>query len=182
VTSVRRFLRENGLSLFFLFILILALVGQAISGLLVFNDRQLTSGGAQVSLAHYLVSSQFAVDVAENWQSEFLQFFLYIVMTVWLIQCGSPESKKPEESGIESDRRQKIGPYADDRSPRWAAADGWQPPGQPLEGQPPDGTVTWRARCGVIRTPGSESGLGKRTGRNPSTAPQTDSTGRRDSW
>ena len=37
--------------------------------------------------------------------------------------------------------------------------------------------VTWRARCGVIRTPGSESGLGKRTGRNPGTAPQTDSTG-----
>jgi hypothetical protein len=55
-----------------------------------------------VSLAHYLTSSQFAVDVAENWQSEFLQFFLYIFVTVWLVQRGSPESKKPREAGLES--------------------------------------------------------------------------------
>jgi len=123
---MRRFLRDNGLSLFFLLVLVLALVGQAISGLLVFNDHQLTSGGAQVSLGHYLLSSQFAVDVAENWQSEFLQFFLYIFMTVWLVQRGSPESKKPGETGEESDKEQKTGPYADEHSPRWAAEDGWR--------------------------------------------------------
>jgi hypothetical protein len=123
---MRRFLRDNGLTLFFLLILVLALVGQAISGALVFNDHQLTSGGAQVSMGHYLLSSQFAVDVAENWQSEFLQFFLYIFMTVWLVQRGSPESKKTDETGEETDREQKTGPYADEHSPRWAAADGWR--------------------------------------------------------
>jgi hypothetical protein len=42
---MRTFLRDNGLSLFFLLILVLALAGQAVSGVLVFNDRQLTSGG-----------------------------------------------------------------------------------------------------------------------------------------
>jgi hypothetical protein len=46
-----------------------------------------------VSLSAYLTSSGYAVDVAENWQSEYLQFFLYIFVTVWLIQRGSPESK-----------------------------------------------------------------------------------------
>jgi membrane protein implicated in regulation of membrane protease activity len=111
---------------FFLVILLLALGGQALSGLLVFNDRQLTSGGAEVSLAHYLTSSQFAVDVAENWQSEFLQFFLYIFVTVWLVQRGSPESKKPQESGAESDERQKVGARATEESPSWAAAGGWR--------------------------------------------------------
>jgi hypothetical protein len=35
--------------------------------------------------------SSFAVDVAENWQSEYLQLFLYIYATVWLLQKGSPE-------------------------------------------------------------------------------------------
>jgi membrane protein implicated in regulation of membrane protease activity len=92
----------------------------------VFNDRQLTSGGAEVSLAHYLTSSQFAVDVAENWQSEFLQFFLYIFVTVWLVQRGSPESKKPAEAGVESDERQKVGEHAEEDSPPWAAARGWR--------------------------------------------------------
>ena len=123
---MRSFLRNNGLTLFFLLILGLALAGQAISGVFVFNDRQLTSGGAEVSLAHYLTSSQFAVDVAENWQSEFLQFFLYIFVTVWLVQRGSPESKKPAEAGLESDERQKVGEHAEEDSPPWAAARGWR--------------------------------------------------------
>jgi membrane protein implicated in regulation of membrane protease activity len=123
---MRTFLRDNGLTLFFLLILVLALAGQAVSGVLVFNDRQLTSGGAEVSMAHYLTSSQFAVDVAENWQSEFLQFFLYIIVTVWLVQRGSPESKKPREAGVESDERQKVGEHAEEDSPQWAAARGWR--------------------------------------------------------
>ncbi|HEY0538786.1 MAG TPA: DUF6766 family protein [Actinoallomurus sp.] len=126
MNAVRSFLRNNGLTLFFLLILGLALAGQAISGVFVFNDRQLTSGGAEVSLAHYLTSSQFAVDVAENWQSEFLQFFLYIFVTVWLVQRGSPESKKPAEAGLESDERQKVGEHAEEDSPPWAAARGWR--------------------------------------------------------
>lgn len=42
----------------------------------------------------HVTSSAFAVDVAENRQSEYLQFFLSILITVWLVQRGSPESKK----------------------------------------------------------------------------------------
>ncbi|GAA2456712.1 hypothetical protein GCM10010191_90180 [Actinomadura vinacea] len=121
---MRRFLRENALTLFFLGILVLALIGQAFSGWSLYNDEQLAQAGAEVSLWRYLTSSSFAVDVAENWQSEYLQFFLYIFVTVWLVQRGSPESKEPGEEGLESDRAQKVGPHAADDSPRWAPIKG----------------------------------------------------------
>jgi hypothetical protein len=63
--------------------------------------------------------------VLENWQSEFLQFTLFILATVWLIQRGSNESKPPGDVGIESDEKQLIGPHAQQNSPRWARLEGW---------------------------------------------------------
>ena len=92
---MKRFLRDNGLSLFFGTIFLLALFGQAVSGLALYNEDQLSSGADPVSFWAYVTSSSFGVDVAENWQSEYLQFFLMIVVTVWLVQRGSTESKKP---------------------------------------------------------------------------------------
>ncbi|PZS16364.1 MAG: hypothetical protein DLM57_10540 [Pseudonocardiales bacterium] len=118
------FVRANGLSLAFLGLLVVALIGQAISGVARFNGQQLAEGAQQLSLWEYLRSSSFAVDVAENWQSEYLQFALYIVATTWLIQYGSSESKKPEDVGTGSEKDQKIGRYADPDSPSWARAGG----------------------------------------------------------
>jgi hypothetical protein len=126
VSRVGRFCRDNGLTLAFLLLLIGALIGQSISGVSDFNAQQLASGGQQISWAAYLVSSAFAVDVAENWQSEYLQFALYIVATTWLVQRGSSESKKLEDVGTESDADQKIGRHARPDSPRWAATGGWR--------------------------------------------------------
>jgi hypothetical protein len=126
MNRLRGFLTGNALTLFFLLILGLALAGQCVAGVMEFNDEQLSSGGAQISLGRYLTSSQFATDVAENWQSEFLQFFLYITVTVWLLQRGSPESKQPGEQGPESAEQQKIGAHATENSPRWAAVGGWR--------------------------------------------------------
>jgi hypothetical protein len=123
---MRRRLRENGLSLFFGTILILALAGQAIAGLAEYNQQQLTAGLQPTTLGHYLLSSDFAVDVAENWQSEFLQFLLYIYVTVWLVQRGSSESKELNKTGRESDHDQLVGAYANERSPAWARAGGWR--------------------------------------------------------
>ena len=71
-------------------------------------------------------ASAFAVDVAENWQSEYLQFFMYIVATTWLIQVGSSESKKPDDVGTQSDQAQQVGAFAGKGSPRWAKAGGWR--------------------------------------------------------
>jgi hypothetical protein len=123
---MKRFIVENSLSLFFGTILILALAGQALTGLAEFNQQQLAAGLQQESLGGYLLSSDFAVDVAENWQSEFLQFLLYIYATVWLLQRGSSESKELDRTGPESDEDQKVGPYATERSPAWARAGGWR--------------------------------------------------------
>ena len=121
---MRRFVRECSLSLFFGVIFIGALVGQAVAGWHQFNSDQLAEGLGQISLGRYLASADFAVDVTENWQSEYLQFLLYIVATVWLVQRGSPESKKVGDAGLESPQQQKLGRYADDESPAWAKAGG----------------------------------------------------------
>ena len=123
---MKRFLRDNGLSLFFGTIFLLALLGQAVSGLARYNQDQLSSGAERVSFWAYVTSSSFAVDVAENWQSEYLQFFLMILVTVWLVQRGSTESKEPDEVGTESDEQQKVGRHADEDSPTWARLGGWR--------------------------------------------------------
>src|SRR6185312_2811101 len=66
----------------------------------------------------------FAVDVAENWQSEYLQFLLYITLTAWFVQRGSPESKPLDDVGLESDEDQQVGSASGPHSPRWARASG----------------------------------------------------------
>jgi len=120
------FLRANALSLAFGAFFLITLVGQALSGVADVNEQQVVNGLEPVSLLDYVTSSSFGVDVMENWQSEYLQFSLYIFATVWLVQRGSSESKKPGEEGPESDREQKIGRHADDDSPAWARTGGWR--------------------------------------------------------
>jgi hypothetical protein len=120
------FLRDNALSLVFGAMFLLTLVGQAISGTADYNAQQVANGLEPVTLLEYVTSSSFGVDVMENWQSEYLQFFLYIFGTVWLIQRGSAESKKPGEEGPESDKEQRLGRHAQDDSPEWARTGGWR--------------------------------------------------------
>ena len=118
------FLRANALTLAFGAVFLATLVGQALSGVADFNAQQIADGLEPVSLLDYVTSSSFGVDVMENWQSEYLQFFLYIFATVWLVQRGSSESKKPGEEGPESDKEQQIGRHADEDSPLWARTGG----------------------------------------------------------
>jgi hypothetical protein len=103
-----------------------ALVGQAVAGQADYNNQQVVDGGVQLSFWSYVVSADFAVNVAENWQSEYLQFFLFIFATVWLIQRGSPESKPPERIGTESDEEQQVGAHATNQSPKWVRQGGWR--------------------------------------------------------
>jgi len=121
-----RRLRENSLTLFFGIIFLAALAGQAISGVALMNEEQVSAGLDPLTLGEYVTTSQFAVDVTENWQSEFLQFLLYIGATVYLLQRGSPESKKLDEAGRESDEDQKVAEYSTDDSPAWARVRGWR--------------------------------------------------------
>jgi hypothetical protein len=119
-------LRNHGLSIVFGLLFLGALTAQAISGLAGYNERALDLGFLPVDMWAYLTSSEFAVDVAENWQSEYLQFFLFITLTIWLVQRGSPESKELDKAGRESDEDQLVGKYAKPDSPAWARATGWR--------------------------------------------------------
>ncbi len=123
---MREHIREHALSLFFGVIFLVALVGQSIAGLLVYNDEEVAHGGTEVSYLDFITSNAFVVDVAENWQSEYLQFFLFILATIWLVQKGSPESKKPGDEGIDSDADQRVGESLSEDSPQWAKAGGWR--------------------------------------------------------
>jgi hypothetical protein len=121
---MRRFLKHNGLSLVFLVLFLAALLGQAAAGHAAFNEEQVRHGDPEISLSRYVVSSDFGSAVMENWQSEYLQFTLFVLFTVWLLQRGSPESKELDKAGLESDQEQKLGAYAQQNSPRWAKVGG----------------------------------------------------------
>ena len=121
---MRAFLRHNGLSLVFLGLFVAAVVFQAIAGHADFNEDQDRHGDPHITLGRYLVSSEFATALMENWQSEYLQFTLFILLTIWLVQRGSPESKKLGQAGRESDEAQRVGEHADPESPRWAKVAG----------------------------------------------------------
>ena len=117
---MRRFIREQSLTLFFLALFLAALIGQAIAGHALHNEEAIAHHGHEMGFWRYLVSSDFGNAVMENWQSEYLQFLLFMLATVYLIQRGSPESKEPGKQGTETLKEQKLGEHAREDSPEWA--------------------------------------------------------------
>jgi len=95
---MRRFFRNNGLSLvlFVLFFFTL-LVGQSIVGQREYNNDQQEHGQPAIGYAAYLATPHFLEATMENWESEFLQMFIFIVLTIFLYQKGSAESKDPDK-------------------------------------------------------------------------------------
>jgi hypothetical protein len=90
---MQKFLRQNSLTLVMTALFVLALVGQIVSGLSVYNKDQVEHRGQPVGIGQYLTTGHFGEAVFENWESEFLQMGLFVVLTVFLRQKGSPESK-----------------------------------------------------------------------------------------
>jgi hypothetical protein len=127
---LRRFLRHNGLSLAFGALFLVALAFQALTGWHEFNNNEIAHARLAdeqpdaISFGRYLTSSHFGQAVMENWQSEYLQFTLFIFGTIWLVQRGSPESKELDKAGTGSDADQMLGEHANQRSPMWARAGG----------------------------------------------------------
>ena len=125
-----RFVKNSSLSLFFLAIFLLSVVFQAVTGHRLYNENEITHAELLDEPAHtvsfwdYVVSSNFGQSLMENWQSEYLQFFLFVLVTVWLLQRGSTESKELDKAGTESDEDQLIGEHARPDSPAWAKARG----------------------------------------------------------
>lgn len=87
------FIYRNSLSIVFLFLTLSALFGQFVTGLHTKNEELLEKGLPQFSWTDYMSSGHFIQATFENWESEFLQMMLYVVLTIWLRQKGSSESK-----------------------------------------------------------------------------------------
>jgi hypothetical protein len=118
------FFRSNSLSLFFLTIFLAALIAQSYAGWRAYDDNQHIHRETGISYTRYLTSSSFANAVTENWQSEYLQFVLYFMATIWFVQRGSPESKKWRDRGRQTEKQQQLGRYARPDSPAWARGAG----------------------------------------------------------
>ena len=113
----RQFLRDNGLSVALLSLFFAFWVGQAFTGYRQFNEEQRTHGEQPLAFASYLSTSHFWEATSENWESEFLQIFAYVVLTAILVQRGSAESKDPDEPEP-TDRDPRTG---EDRAPHTVA-------------------------------------------------------------
>jgi hypothetical protein len=109
-----RFLYENSLLLVITVMVVLTLAGQFATGWHEYNDELQDMGLAQLSAGQYFQSGHFLEATFENWESEFLQMGLYVLLTVWLRQKGSSESKKlyeEEEADAEPDPHKKDAPW-----------------------------------------------------------------------
>lgn len=94
---MRRFLRNNGLTIVCLLFFIVFLLGQSFTGQLQHNENQKENGQPPIGYVEYLGTSHFLEATMENWESEFLQMFAFIVLTTVLYQKGSAESKDPDK-------------------------------------------------------------------------------------
>jgi hypothetical protein len=95
--SLRTLLRDNGLSIVLVTLFAVFFVGQVITGRIEHNKQQAREGLPQVSYSEYLQSGDFLEATMENWESEFLQMACYVLLTAFLYQRGSAESKDPDE-------------------------------------------------------------------------------------
>jgi hypothetical protein len=119
-----RFVHENGLSLTLLLFFILVLFGQILTGWSVFNEELSEHGRASVALTTYLTSGHFLEALFENWESEFLQMGLFVVLTIALRQKGSSESKPlegedPSDEDPRSHQRDRDAPWPVRRGGAW---------------------------------------------------------------
>jgi hypothetical protein len=89
-------LRDNSLSLAMFGLFVLCLLGHSVAGYYDYNDDQHAHQQFLLSYTAYLTSGHFWATVFENWESEFLQMAAYVVLTVFLFQRGSAESKDPD--------------------------------------------------------------------------------------
>jgi hypothetical protein len=103
---MRRLLRDNGLSLVLIGLFLLFLFAQSLTGWREYNNDQKDHHSKTIGYGNYLTTGHFGEAVFENWESEFLQMSSFVLLTIWLRQRGSSESKKiGEEEEVDKDPR-----------------------------------------------------------------------------
>jgi hypothetical protein len=110
---MRIWLRDHGLLLTNLALFAVFFAGMAIFGFNVYNSEQTEHNQPEVAFGSYLLSGDFAEVTFENWESEFLQMGSYVLLTAYLIQRGSSESRKLSDFPQDEDpRRSRNNPEA----------------------------------------------------------------------
>jgi hypothetical protein len=94
---MRRFFRDNGLTITMLTLFLFSLVGQSVMGHKEYNEDQQAHRQPEISYSEYLTTGHFVEATFENWESEFLQMAMYVLLTAYLFQRGSSESKDPDK-------------------------------------------------------------------------------------
>jgi hypothetical protein len=102
---MRRFIHENSLSLVLFGLFLASVVGQALTGWHASLEERRQHAETSIMFTDYLKSGHYISAVFENWESEFLQMGAYVLLTVFLRQKGSPESKK-----LEGDEEEEADP------------------------------------------------------------------------
>lgn len=92
-----KFIRTNSLSVVFLLLFLFAIAGQFLTGMNEHNKERAEDGKSPVNAGQYIRSGHFIQATFENWESEFLQMALFVLLTIFLYQKGSSESKKFED-------------------------------------------------------------------------------------
>jgi len=92
---MRQFFHNNSLSIVLFCLFSLSFVGQYLTGHKEHNDDQREHNQPTVGYVEYLGEGHFIEATFENWESEFLQMGMYVVLTIFLYQKGSSESKEP---------------------------------------------------------------------------------------
>jgi hypothetical protein len=80
-------------------------IAQSLTGWQEHNSDQTTHHEAEISYGEYLTTGHFWEASTENWESEFLQMGAFVLLTIFLIQKGSPESKQPDGDEVDEDPR-----------------------------------------------------------------------------
>ena len=110
--ALARFLRDNSLSVACLALFVIFAIGLALTGHREFNADQVAHHEPTISFWTYLGDSHFWQALSENWESEFLQMGAYVLLTVFLVQKGSAESKDPDEHEAVDDEPDRSDPKA----------------------------------------------------------------------
>jgi hypothetical protein len=97
---VKKFLRNNSLSLAMFLLFLTFLSGEAIAGYFQHNQDLGRHRRPTTSFSAYLKSSDLWEPVFENWESEFLEMAGYVFLTAYLVQKGSAESKDPDKPTV----------------------------------------------------------------------------------
>ncbi|MGI8906798.1 MAG: DUF6766 family protein [Candidatus Sumerlaeaceae bacterium] len=104
---MKKWLYENGLSVALLLCFAVLLLGQSIAGMFEYNNSERQHGRPAVNYAGYVRSGHFVEATFENWESEFLQMGVYIVLTRVFRQKGSVESRKLKDEEEEEKARER---------------------------------------------------------------------------